>query len=137
MPGWAPKIRSLSRPLQPERAFGGYIILFDRMPPMPQRQAACDYQSDQHTDEKKYAIGGKRDEQNGYDGNRDDQSRRSLQGESSPESRSRFHDFILSPPGGVGRSLATPMDPRRGSVRNLAWPGVTAERQESPERAEW
>jgi hypothetical protein len=29
------------------------------------------------------------------------------------------------------------MDPRRGSVRNLAWPGVTAERQESPERAEW
>ena len=64
---------------------------------MPKRESSGDDESDKDADEEEPAIGGKRDQENGDDRNRDDQACRSCEVESGEEGASGFgiHFAIL------------------------------------------
>jgi len=66
------------------------------MQSVPEREPACDNQSNEDADQKKPAVRGQRDQQNRYDNDRDDETRRSPQAESRPAARFRLHEFILA-----------------------------------------
>ncbi len=74
-----------------------HVLLLNRMQFVPERKPARDDQSNENADQKEPAISRQRDQQNRYDNDRDDETRRSLQAESGPAARFRFHEFILAP----------------------------------------
>ena len=87
--------------LEPERTFGMHILLLDRMQLIPEGEAARDDKSDEKANQKEPAVRGERDQQNRYDSDGDDETRRSSQAESSQaESRAaagfRFHKFYFT-----------------------------------------
>ena len=71
------------------------LDVFDRMQPMPEREAAGDDESDQDADEKEQPIRGQGDEEDGDDGNGGDQSGGALQAET--EARPGHAEIILAP----------------------------------------
>ena len=73
-----------------------HVLLLNRMQFVPEREPARDDQSNKNADQKEPAISRQRDQQNRYDNDRDDETRRSLQAESRPAARFRLHDFILA-----------------------------------------
>jgi len=87
----------LTQILQPERPFGMHVLLLEGMQFVPEREPACDDQSNENADQKEPAIRRQRDEQNRDYKNRDDETCRSLQAESRAAARFRFHEFILAP----------------------------------------
>jgi len=74
-----------------------HVLFLERMQFVPERERARDDQSNENTDQKEPAISWQRDQQNRHYNNRDDETRRSLQAESRPAARFRFHEFILAP----------------------------------------
>ena len=82
--------------LEAERAFMFNVLFLDRMQLVPQRQGACDDDSDEYADQKEPAISGKRYEQNCDYGDGDDERSRAFEAESRPAARSRLHEFILA-----------------------------------------
>jgi len=93
-----------------------HVLLLNRMQFVPERKPARDDQSNENADQKEPAISRQRDQQNRYDNDRDDETRRSLQAESRPTARFRLHDLILAPP---CRDGACPVS-RNPSAGNLA-----------------
>ncbi len=75
-----------------------HVLLLNRMQFVPERKAARDDQSNENADQKEPAISRQRDQQNRYDNDRDDETRRSLQAEPTAAARFRLHDLILAPP---------------------------------------
>ena len=75
-----------------------HVLLLNRMQFVPERKPARDDQSNENAEKKEPAISRQHDQQNRYDNDRDDETRRSLQAESRPAARFRLHDLILAPP---------------------------------------
>jgi len=73
-----------------------HVLLFERMQFVPERERARDNQSDKNADQKEPAISRQCDQQNGHYSDGDDEARRSLQSESKPAARFRFHEPILA-----------------------------------------
>jgi hypothetical protein len=63
---WHERFWARNKSLQPERTFRFDVLLLDRMQSVPEREATCDDESDENTDEKEPAIPGERDQQNSY-----------------------------------------------------------------------
>lgn len=82
--------------LKSKRTFGFHVLLLNRMQSVPECKPARDDQSNENADQKKPAISRKRDQQDRYYGDRDNEARRSPQAESRPSARFRLHDSILA-----------------------------------------
>ena len=82
--------------LKPERTLRFHVLFLNRMHSVPERKPTRDDQSNENADQKKPAISRKRDQQNCDHNDRDNEARRSLQAESRPAARFRFHEFILA-----------------------------------------
>jgi len=82
--------------LQPERPLGMHVLLLEGMQFVPEREPACDDQSNENADQKEPAISRQRDQQNRHNNDRDDEPRRSLQAESRAPARFRLNNFILA-----------------------------------------
>ncbi len=83
--------------LKPERTFGFHVLFLNRVEFVPQREPTRDDKSNENADQKEPAISRQHDQQDCYDNDRDDETGRSLQAESNPAARFRFHDCILAP----------------------------------------
>jgi len=63
---WRERFWARNKSLEPERTFRLDVLLLDRMQSVPEREATCDDESDENTDEKEPAIRREHDQQNSY-----------------------------------------------------------------------